>query len=445
MKSSKTVLALALTVALAACGDDDTNGNPNPIDASVEACRATLAAKQATHSADLAVWSIADATEMTRTGGDQTLEADYAGKYRDDLETHPGCEPRPAYTANTSEPWVIDNESAGAPGAPATIAGYPCAAKEYEQPSEDTSKPIVILVHGNSSGVTTFEEYSNAAIAGTELSNNAGFTFTAETTVRDQLATRLVAGGHRVIGFDARVDLVDTLSDLDRTVDTGNPFLNIDHGWIVPMLQSLIKAVMTNNPTRTVSIVSHSLGVTATRDALRRLYNESVAGAAGSVNPFAQLADLVLLSGANHGVSTDDYCETYPHMRGTITCEMGDRAAFIPTYFSKPINGPGDTFSTPCADGDYAFGRTDQCDGNVVQYTTVTMEDLPSGELQDEFVSEQSSSLAMAGCVENELISLADFDASGYFFTGAPGFLANHFGSVRADAGINLVLAKLAD
>ena len=74
-----------------------------------------------------------------------------------------------------------------------------------------------------------------------------------------------------------------------------------------------------------------------------------------------------------------------------------------------------------------------------------TMEDLPGGDLQDEFVSEASASLDNGACVENELVTLGDFDSSGYFFTGAPGFLANHFGTARSDAGMALILQKLAD
>ena len=132
-------------------------------------------------------------------------------------------------------------------------------------------------------------------------------------------------------------------------------------------------------------------------------------------------------------------------MRATVTCEMGDRTVFVPTYFTQPLNGPGDTFSTPCADGDYAYGQRDQCEGNVVEWTTVTMEDIPDGSLQDEFISEASSRLDMPDCVDNELITLADFDTSAYFFSGLPGVFANHFGSARSEAGMTLILDKLAD
>ncbi len=420
----------------------DTDGGVDP---AIAACRAAITAREAEVSAMLP-WSAADATEMVRTDGDQALEADYAAYYRDDLANHPGCMPRASYGDNV-EFLVTDNEATVAPGVPATITGYPCAAKEYTQNAEDTSLPIVILVHGNSSGPTTYEEYGVASLAGTTISNVSGFELTVDATARPQLATRLVEAGHRVIGFDARTDLVNTLTDFNSDTMTGNAFRNINHGWAVPMLQSLIRAVMTNNPTRQVALVGHSLGTTVVRDALRRLYNEFTAGTAGAVNPFAQLSDVVLLSGANHGVANGQLlCDSFPaNMRGTVGCEMGDRQTYVPTYFTRPLNGPNDLYATPCADGSYAFGETDQCDGNVVQYTTVTMEDIAGGALQDEFISEASSSLDLDPCVNNARITLADYDTSGFFFTGAPGFFANHFGSARSDAGIALIVGLLAD
>ncbi|UJR85364.1 esterase/lipase family protein [Sandaracinus amylolyticus] len=456
--------ALLLMAALGAvgCGDDDGSdpidsgvldaggGDAGPpsdggqIDPRVMACREAIAAREAAVGAMLP-WSFEDATEMVRTGGDQAREADYAGRYRDDLATHPGCVVRASY-GNNVEFLVTDNQAEVAAGAPASIEGYPCAAKEYEQPAEDTTKPIVILVHGNSSSVTTFEEYANAERAGDTITNVAGFEIVVDTETREQLATRLVGAGYRVIAFDARTDLVNTLADYDMTSATGNAFRNIDHGWAVPMLQALVRAVLTENPTRRVSLIGHSLGVSVIRDALRRLYVEHRAGEAGAVNPFARIQDVILLSGSNHGVNAGQtLCDSFDHMRGTVGCEMGDRGTFVPTHFTRPLNGPNDLFAAPCADGSYAYGERDRCEGNVVEYTTVTMEDIPSGELQDEFVSEASSQLDLEPCVENVLITLSDYDTSGYFFTGAPGFFANHFGSARSDAGIDLILEKLAD
>ena len=473
--SKKRAALLVLCGLLAACGDDDGGSDANTpmdgggvdaadvatvddtgptpdtpgVDANVEdprvvACRGTLEARAAAVAAQLPA-SAADAAEMMGSG-DQNLEADFAGSYRDDLANHPGCVPRAMYDGNV-EVLISDNAATVAPGVPASIAGYPCAAKEYDQDAEDTTKSIVILVHGNSSSVTTFEEYGNPDLAGTEITQaGSGFMFTVDAAVRSQLASELVAAGHRVIAFDARTDLVATLGDFDPDSSTGNAFLNIDHGWTVPMLQSLINAVMTENPGRQVSLVGHSLGVTVVRDALRRMHLAFQAGDAGAVNPFAQLQDVVLASGANHGVTAGQIlCESFTHMRGKVGCEMGDRDAFAPTYFTTPLNGPSDYFAAPCADGSFAFGESDQCGGNVVQYTTITMRDIAAGTLQDEFVSEDSSALDLDSCVDNQLIELSDFDASGYFFTGAPGLFANHFGSIRSDAGIALIVEKLAD
>lgn len=470
MKRVEWIAVIALLSGAIGCGDDDVtptvDGGPREdtgmvemdadvpdgpgTDAMVEdprvvACRATLAARATAVAGELP-FSADDASEMVREGGNQALEADYAGHYRDDLATHPGCVPRDAYDGNV-EFLITDNEATVAPGAPASIAGYPCAAKEYTQAAEDTDKPIVILVHGNSASVSTFEEYGNAARAGSTITQaGSGFSFTVDETTREQLATRLVEEGYRVIAFDARTDLVASLDDFDADSGTGNAFRNIDHGWAVPMLQALVRAVMVENPTRKVSLVGHSLGVTVIRDALRRLYLEHREGEAGAVNPFAQTQDVILLSGANHGVNAGQLlCDTFDHMRGTVGCEMGDRTAFAPTYFTRPLNGPSDYFGAPCADGSFAYGMSDQCDGNAVHYTTVTMRDIAEGMLQDEFISEASSQIDLESCVDNELIELSDYDASGYFFSSLPGLFANHFGSVRSDAGIALVLEKLAD
>jgi len=430
-------------------GGGDTS-ETDTVDPAVAACRAAITAKETAVADQLSGWSIADPTEMVATSGDQATEADYAGKYRDDLANHPGCTPRTEYGKNV-EPLVQTNEAdvpAGSPADETSLPGYPCAAKIYDQANPDTDKPVVILVHGNSSANTSFEEYFKADLAGTDVTTGAGAgnTFTVDATVREQLATQLLDAGYEVIAFDARIDLVTTLTDFDSASATGNPFMNIDHGWAVPMLQSLIKAVINKYDGRKVSLVGHSLAVTTIRDALRRLYNEHKAGTTGAVNPFAHLKDVVLLSGANHGVANGQVlCDTYPHMRGTVGCEMGDRATFVPTYFDKPINGPSDLFATPCADGDYAFGEHDQCEGNVVEYTTVTMQDVEDGSLQDEYVSEESSRLDLEPCVANELIGLSDYDTSGYFIDAFPALLANHFGSARSTAGIALVLSKLAD
>lgn len=444
-------LAFAMLAFVAGCGDDGGNNNTkhdagggSAVDSGTTpgACTQTITAKTAMYASDLAAASAADPAKMVDPAGDVTQDS-FGGHYRDDLAHHPGCKPRTAYTTNMTEPFVTDNEATVPPGTPANIPGYPCAAKEYTQPNEDTSKPIVILVHGNSSGVGSFEEYSKASIAGTQIMSSSGFQFTVDSTTRQQLATKLIAAGYKVYGFDARTDLVKT--QVGYSAQT-NAFSNMDHGWGVPMLQSMIKAVMLANPTRKVSIIGHSLGTTDIRDALRRLYNEHKAGTQGSVNPFAQLKDAIYLSGANHGVVGGNGCDqTSTNMKVTVLCEMGDRAAFQPTYFSSANNGPHDIWTTPCADGDYAFGDHDACGGNVVQYTTVTMQDIAAGSFQDEFVSEASASLDNPGCVDNVKDTLDDYDRSGYFFNGNNGFFASHFGSARSDAGMTVILQKLAD
>lgn len=471
MRNAGLVMFIAAAMLGVGCGGNDNPvdaGNPDTgsnvgtdagdVDAYVEpgtdahvedprvtACRAAIAAREAEVGDAVDGYSSADATEMVRDDGDQHLEADYAAYYRDDLTTHPGCVPRESY-GNNVEFLVTDNEADVAPGVPANIEGYPCAAKEYTQDAENTDLPIVILVHGNSSSVTSFEEYLSPATAGMSLTRGT-VTVNVDTTARPQLASRLIEGGYRVIGFDARTDLVTTVSDYDAATATGNPYRNISHGWAVPMLQSLIRAVINENPTRKIALVGHSLGTTTIRDALRRLYNESVAGAEGSVNPYAHLSDVVLLSGANHGVANGNaLCATYPtHMRGTVGCEMGDRSSFVETYFSRPNNGPSDLFAAPCADGSYAFGQRDQCEGNAVEYTTVTMQDIAEGMLQDEYVSEASSGLDLDSCVENVLIGLEDIDTSAYFITAYPALIASHFGSARSNDGIQAILDRLAD
>src|SRR5207244_10482829 len=76
----------------------------------------------------------------------------------------------------------------------ATITGFDCAAKEYAFPDgvrEDTSKPIVLLFHGNSSNPADFETYSG------------------DSAKTPMLSERLVAAGFRTFAVDFRKDLVD--------------------------------------------------------------------------------------------------------------------------------------------------------------------------------------------------------------------------------------------
>jgi hypothetical protein len=142
------------------------------------------------------------------------------------------------------------------------------------------------------------------------------------------------------------------------------------------------------------------------------------------------------MAGANHGVSSFPLCSTNPTMRGTVVCEMGDRASYSPTYFTKPLNGPSGEFETPCGDGEMAFGES-VCDGATVEYTTVVMEDLPGGEQQDLFVSEASAALKGA---DNRTLGLNDFDKTNYFFCG---LFKNHYGATRNEVALGFVAEKL--
>jgi len=441
----------------------------------VETCREAIAKKTAEVQAaniDIASWSIADPEEMKEITTDvpqnQTNWMDYDGHYRP-LWNHPGCTTANLYYdtknvgANAGSTPYIDGNNDGKwtgssafggpnaatgfiPGDVAKIEGFGCAAKEYTQNNEDTSKPIVILVHGNSTRPHTWEKF--LLEPGTPPTTAfEQVVFTPDTVARPQLAEKLIEARYRVIAVDFRTDVV---TDVDPASDSTkyNASGNIDHGWATPILQSLVKAVMRNHPDRKVALVGHSLGVTVARDALRRLYVEWSEGKPGAINPFAQLSHVIMGSGANHGVSTYDpalgaLCDNNVTMRGTIVCEMGSRSNYVQTYFHKPLNGPMDLFATPCADGDYAFGKTGQCNGNMVRYYTITMTDKEQGKnYQDLYVSEAASRINLDGCVKNALTSLNDYDSSGYFNKG---FIASHFGSMRSDAGLALTMKYLTE
>ena len=485
MRMSKFSLRLyatgLATCALLAC--DKPTGikkDPYSVPVTLENCREQIADLQdelKAEKVDVASWDIHDAPQMVEPAltarQTTTTYREYDGKYRPvsndpALLNHPGCSVDNLYYDKTNTetgtgrtPYTNGNNDGkwtgpGPFGGPNTatgyldgdlarIPGYPCAAKEYTQPSEDTSKPIVILVHGNSTRPHTWEKF--LLPAGTEINSSVeNVKFNPDTAARAQLAEKLIAERYRVIAVDFRTDLVPTV-DPSGNNNTENLAGNIDHGWSTPILQSLVKAVMKNHPDRKVALVGHSLGVTVVRDALRRLYVEHADGKPGAINPFRQLSHVVLGSGANHGVSTYDpaggeLCGKNPTMRGTIVCEMGSRANYVQTYFHKPLNGPKDLFATPCADGDFAFGKTGQCGGNVVKYFTITMTDIQQGSnYQDSYVSEAASRIDMPGCVENKLTTLSDYDTSGYFLRG---MIANHFGSMRAEAGMKHVMDYLA-
>lgn len=345
-------------------------------------------------------------TKVTDDSGD-TVEYDEdsypvvedAIDYRD-LSSHPGC------------------DTAGLSYTPASISGFDCAAKEYVG-SEDTSLPVVILIHGNSDTPYSWEAYDSGGAC-----DPAG-----ATEGEAMLAEQLSDAGYRVIALDMRTDLVD---DPASNNNTENAAKNMDHGWGTPLAQSLIGAVLDAYPDRQISIIGFSFGVTVARDAVRRLALND------EVDIFPRIDDMVLLAGANHGVSSYALCNVNPTMRGEVACEMGDRAAYSPTEFLTPLNGPDGAWETPCGDGATAWGRP-ICGDNVVDYTTIVMEDLAKGEQQDLFVSEASSALLGA---DNQNISLNDFDESNYFFCGA---FKNHYGAARSDAALSIILDRLAD
>jgi pimeloyl-ACP methyl ester carboxylesterase len=323
-------------------------------------------------------------------GGDWSIED--AILYRDDLASHPGC------------------STDGMSYTPGSIPGFACAVKAYGG-SPDTSKPIVLLIHGNSDTPDEWERWP-------------------EDSGEPMLAERLMEAGFETYALDLRIDRND---DPQTNNDTENAARNIDHGWSTPIAEHLIEATMEAFPERKITLIGFSLGVTITRDALRRLH---LAGK----EPFTQLEDVITLAGANHGVSTyARLCGKNPTMRGQVACELGARDAFSPTDFMKPLNGRDAAYETPCGDGETAFGEAGVCGGNRVSWTTVVMRDIDDGSYQDEFVSEASSRLEGA---DNRLIELTDVDESGYFFNG---LLKNHYGAARSAAALDIVLEVVAD
>jgi hypothetical protein len=188
---------------------------------------------------------------------------------------------------------------------------------------------------------------------------------------------------------------------------------------------------MTAWPDQKVSIVGFSVAPTVIRDALRRLHR-------ANKKPFERIDTLVYLSGAHHGVSTfRKLCGPNPTMRGKIACELGDRTAYQPTDFEKPLNGPNGDWETPCLDGDTAYGQKGVCGGNKVKYVTQVMKDVKEGTYQDEFVSEGSSKLKGA---KNLTVELTDNDTSGYFYNG---LFKNHYGALRSDAALKVLVPTL--
>jgi hypothetical protein len=483
--------AAALAVTAIGCSDpppaDRPDGGTTP-----SACRATIEAKIAEAEADgvsIEEWPVADSETMdpANAGDADIATSDYNQYYRDDLANHPGCTTWDLYYDKGNPlPYDPENGTFGYDSATkgnndffwqdrdvnptfgvtnvidpallpdgdvARIPGYPCAAKEYVTPDEDKRKPVVILVHGNSVRPHTWEEFeldpAELDPDGTVTAAN-GLTFTPQPAT-EQLVSKLVAEGYRVIAFDARSDRVATFeAEL-------NPARNLSHGWAVPMLQALFAAVIAQNladearTEKRIAIVTHSFGGMAAYDALRRMWLASREPGATVPNPFQYVSHVVFGSAGHHGVLTYDqgsngeppgYCDTArPSMRGWATCEYGSLLAYTPTYFTDPLNGYKDLFATACADGDFAFGQREACGGNAVAYSNVYMEDPDEGQVGlDGFLNASSMTLDMPGCVENRPISTDSFDWSAYFWKG---ILAAHLGSIRSAEGMQIILEEL--
>jgi SHS family lactate transporter-like MFS transporter len=341
-------------------------------------------------------------------------------KYRD-LATHPGCttagldQPRPGCVG-----W--QNSGVGFYSAPSVVTqkdipGYQCAAKQYPTDAEDKTKPILLLIHGNSDAPSGWEKF---ALPG--------------QTAQPQLAETALAAGFRVYAIDFRYDKVDDDPGAGQAnaLDVANPGQNMDHGWTVPIAEHFFDKVFAAFPDRQFSMVGFSLGPTVIRDALRRLHR-------ANKKPFERIKDLVFASGAHHGVKDGaKLCASNPTMRGHVNCELGDRTAYEPTAFHAPLNGPDGAFETPCADGDVAFGQQGVCGGHKVRYTTIVMKDLiEGGVLRDEFVNEQSAALKGA---TNLTVPPANDDQSKYFCAG---FFHNHYGAVRSQPGVDQIMGAL--
>jgi pimeloyl-ACP methyl ester carboxylesterase len=315
------------------------------------------------------------------------------------LDGHPGCTTAGLETRKASA-YV-----------PATIPGYRCAAKAYPLVNEDKSKPIILLMHGNSSTPADWEKFP-----------------ADKADALPMLADRMSAQGYRVLAVDVRYDKSDDPTGNNKTENAGQ---NFDHGWAVPILEHFIESVMTAFPDRQLSLVAFSVGPTMARDAMRRLHR------AGK-KPYERFKDFVFGAGAHHGVSSfRTLCGSNPTMRGKIACELGDLTSYTPTVFSAPNNGPGGAWETPCSDGDSAYGQHGVCGGHKVTYTTVVMKDIKDGSYQDEFVSEGSSKLNGA---TNLTVGLNDNDLSNYFYNG---LFKNHMGSIRSETALKIIVKAL--
>ena len=463
---------------VAACGSETTPRKTEVVpDTRVSPleCQSYMTAKHQRLKAQATGWAITDATAMRY---EASLEhkfdaanpaASFDGHYRagidgTGLDAHPGCTTGGLYygagAASPDDPiwsslFQLGDEAAGKVWRDSK-GHFKCAAKVYDG-VEDTAKPVVLLIQGNSIRPHTWEKFTATADFNCIACSEYGAEIDAAP--RDQLAEKLVARGYKTIAVDKRADMItsqfgqmgEALNSMDCANDPNNNCAhNMDHGWATPIVQNFVEAALLEySGERKLSFVAHSMGVPTLRDALRRIYlRYAEASDSWSINPFAHIKDVILLSGANHGVGNYDgspaggghrYCDEYEHMKGKIVCEMGSRASYTQTYHAAPLNGPEGLFETPCADGDYAFGETEACGGNVVEYTTLVMKDLEGGTQQDKYVSEHASKLLNDGCAKNEVLGLEHFDTSGYLLG------VNHFGTQRTDAAHDFIFERLED
>ena len=314
--------------------------------------------------------------------------------YRDDLQLHPGC---------TMQGLLYE---------PSPLGDFAGAVRTWPFPEgvvEDRSRPVVLLLHGNSDTPSCWESFPPGE-------------------GEPMLAELLAARGIRALALDFRIDRVD---DPTESWETGNPAMNVDHGWATPLAERFIETALAVHADRRFAIVAFSFGATVARDALRRLHLRR------SVSPLDHIDQVILASGANHGVvSYERLCGHNVTMAGKAACQLGSRAHYEPTPFLTALNGPGGSWETPCADGAHAFGEA-ACGGHVVAYTTIVMHNIFYDYFKDEFVSEASSRLEGA---DNRVTGLGAYDESGYFYAGA---FRNTFGSIRSREGLAIILERL--
>jgi len=389
--------------------------------------------------------STSTSSTSTTTGGTTGGLPDNADAitYMDDLATHPGCSTYGQLLDSTGLT-VLGHTDAG-PGigyTNATITGYPCAAKEYLPAAEDTTKPIVILIHGNADDPTVWETCNlNDMTDGRQNIYEESSITTADCTSSAlMLSETLNAAGYHAFAVDLRYDLVPVNRALPATDPKYDPAQQFDHSWAVPIAQAMVTSLYAQYPTRKFAIVAHSLGVTIGRDLLRRMDR-------AGLNPYARLTAFVGASGGNHGIIPAEYdalCGTEANpintsLSGASACQLGSYKGWTPAIFEMPISGVGEAWETPCVDGSTAFGQTGVCGGNTIKWTTVVDADnAADGSTEDEIVDESAAALMGAN---NLTIPYGSVDSTGYFYGM---LLEHHFSSVRSAAGIAAIMGALA-